>query len=434
MLFGVVALAFALRLAWIATLGDSITWDDEQEFAAVARHLAAGDGFVSTSYRANPILPAYLAVIFRVFGENFFAARIGQAAFGALTCMLVFLIARRLFNVSVATVSALLIALYPPHIYLSGVFYVECLFTLTIAATVYLALRATEATRPDLWAILTGISFGIATLTRSVFVVYLPFLIAALLYAEWPHARRALRCAVLVVLGAAVTIAPWSIRMSSTYGRPILVSSGFGTKLWQGNNEMARGDADDRELYWATDTWDERARELDPEARALLTARYATIGAQVDALEAQLGDRYLATDTVLTPIATRWIAEHPGRAAVLFVKKVVTLFAPFSKTITQNEYTTPRYHIIAGLSYVPLLMLAVAGIWLERRGDRRLPIVYALLGSIIVAYGILNTCTRFRLPLDPFLMMFSAVALVRMGEAWLGRDAGRPGDLTPTRA
>lgn len=409
--------AFVLRLAWIATLDGPLTWDDEREFVGVARHLVAGDGFVSNSYRANPVLPLYLAAVFRIFGENFFVARVGQVFFGALTCLLVGLIAGRLLGPTVGALSAALVAAYPPHVYLSGVFYVEGLFTFGIALTIYVALRALDDERGVGWPLAAGLTFGVAALTRAVFLAYLPFLLLAMLYVVGADKPRALRTCAFVLLGAVLVIAPWSFRNYQVYGRLILLSSGFGTKLWQGNNEMTRGDADDRELYWGTADWEARGRDLDEASRRALDVRYRQIDARVDTLEAELGDRYLATDIVLMPIAAHYIAEHPGRTIVLFAKKLVTLFDPFSKTLTQNQYTAARYKLVAGLSYVPLLVLAGAGLWLARHEGRRLALLYALFGSIVVAYGILNTCTRFRLPLDPFMIVFSSYTLVRLRAA-----------------
>ena len=55
------AIALLLRIAWIVTLGDKLVWPDEQEFGAIAEQLVAGNGYVSNSYRANPVVPVYLA-------------------------------------------------------------------------------------------------------------------------------------------------------------------------------------------------------------------------------------------------------------------------------------------------------------------------------------------------------------------------------------
>lgn len=433
LLIGLFVFAFAVRLGWVLTLAGPLTWDDEREFADVARHIVAGDGFVSSSYRANPVLPAYLALVFRVFGESFLAARVGQAIFGALTCVLVALIAHRLFGPTVALVSATLVALYPPHVYLSGVFYVECLFTLTIAATVYLAVRAADDRATAGWAFATGVSFGIATLTRAIFLAYFPFLLLALLWVAG-DARRGLTTCAALFLGVALLIAPWSIRNRAAYGRPILVSSGLGTKLWQGNNELAAGDADDRELYWYTDRWKDRAGALEIGAQRDLAARYADVEARVQAIEERTGDRYMATDEVLMPIALRYMATHPGRTLELFGKKLVTLFSPFSKTITSNAYTTATYRLVAQISYLPLLGLAIVGVWLAGRRDPRVTILYGLLGSIVVAYGLLNTCTRFRLPLDPFFIILASLPLARVIEQWLPQAAPATGELASTRA
>src|ERR1043166_139513 len=89
-------LAFSARALWVARLGPAVSWSDEREFIDIARHLALGDGYVSTSQRANPILPFYVSLVFRVFGESYLAARIGQAVFGALTCVLLAWIGARL--------------------------------------------------------------------------------------------------------------------------------------------------------------------------------------------------------------------------------------------------------------------------------------------------------------------------------------------------
>ena len=418
--WGIFVLALVIRVAFVLTLPPTLTWDDEREFTAVARHLAAGDGFVSTSYRATPVLPAYLGATFAAFGESYAAARIGQAVFGALTCVLVALTAVRLAGPAVGLLSGLALALYLPHVYLSGVFYSECLFTFFISLTVYCAVRTFDgAVR---WAVATGLVFGVTVLTRSVFIAFGPFLCAALVVGAAPALRRRqiVACGVLV-LSAAAVILPWTARNYAVFGKPILVSSGFGTKLWQGNNELAAGDADDRELYWWNDIGRARLAGLGPRERATIEARYAEAGRQVDALEAQLGDRYLASDAVLGPIALDYMRTHPGRTVALFARKLMTLLSPWSKTLSTNEDTSRLKRLLATVFSLPVLALAAAGAVLGLRRDPRLVLLYALLGSIAVAYSLLNTCTRFRLPLDPYLIIFAAIAVV---EPWARLRSG----------
>jgi 4-amino-4-deoxy-L-arabinose transferase-like glycosyltransferase len=219
-LLAIFALALAIRLAWVATLAPTLVWPDEEEFVTVARHLAAGDGYVSGSYRATPILPVYLASVFRVAGESYAAARVGQVVMGAVTCIVIAATAARLFGADVGIVSGLLLALYLPHVYLSGVFYAECLFTLLLALTVYAAVRSTEDPHPGRWTLATGVSFALATLTRPILLVYLPFLALALAYAaRLPLARRLGMGAVFLVVTALV-ILPWTFATTSCSAGP----------------------------------------------------------------------------------------------------------------------------------------------------------------------------------------------------------------------
>lgn len=413
-LWGVFVLACVVRLGWVATLGPALVWPDEEEFVGIARHLAAGDGYVSVSYRANPILPAYLAAVFHVFGESYPAARVGQAIMGALTCVLVAATGMRLLGVAVGTIAGLMLAVYLPHVYLSGVFYAECLFTLLIASTVYAAVRSIDAPRPLPWLVATGLSFALTTLSRPIFLAYLPFLVAAVVYASRGALARKLVMATTLVVATVLGILPWSLRNYLVLGRPVLVSTGFGTKLWQGNNEGAVGDADDRELSFRQDVWHERIAAYPEPERSAIEARYREAAHRIDALRAASGDDYTATDAVLGPLAWEHIRTHPLRTIELFVRKLGTLYLPFSKTLVTNEHTTSRNQWLAALAYVPVLLLAVAGICFSAGRHPGLWILYGLIASVTAAYGVLTACTRFRLPLDPYLVVFAAATVVEL--------------------
>ena len=408
-------LALGLRLAWVATLADQINWPDELEFVQIARHLATGDGYVATSYRANPVFPTVLALVFRTVGENYLAARVAQSVFGALTCVVVYRTAALALGPAVGILSGVLLAVYLPHIYLSGVFYVECLLTLLCTLVVHFGLRSLRRPGHVGAAVLCGVTLGAAALTRTIALVYLPFLCAALVYAAWPSWRRPARAGAAIALAAAVVILPWTARNYTVYGRFLLVSSGFGTKLWQGNNALAAGGPDDRELFWDTADWTERLRELPEAEQRALGEEYAAVDRAVRAAESRTGDRFLATDAVLGPLALRYMAQHPGHEVVLFLRKLQTFFSAFSKTLTAPSDVSTRNQVLASLAYYPILTLSLVGAALGLGRRRELCLVYLFIGSMTFVYGVLNTCTRFRLPLDPYLIVFAALALV---EAW----------------
>src|SRR5262249_17317848 len=174
------------------------------------------------------------------------------------------------------------------------------------------------------------------------------------------RAKRLASCGVLL-LEAAVTIVPWVLRNRTVYRRFVLIGSGFYTKLWQGNNVLADGGPNDRELMWNTKDWQERLQRLDPQRRSAGKERYAAVDRMGAERAAELGDPYLATDEVLKGVAIRDILSDPIRTLSLMARKTLTLFSAFSDTLTRNDYTTDKVKLLAAMSFYPLLTLALVG-------------------------------------------------------------------------
>lgn len=423
--FGVAVVA---RLAWVLPLPDSLTWIDEEQFAAIARDLARGHGYSGSTYRGNPVLPWFLAAFVAVFGEDWTWPRAAQAVIGAVTCVLVARLGDVVAGRRAGLLAGLACALYPANVYLAGVFYVDVLFTFFLVLAVLLLTRARQAPRRVAAGLVAGIVLGLGVLTRPVLLALVPAA-ALVLVPLPPRGLRALLPALALLAATASTIAPWTARNHRVHGRFVLVSSGLATKLWEGNNELARGDADDRDLRWTRPIWQRRLAELPPAERARVTAFYDDVGRRVDERLRERDDYYLVTDEVLGPIARRYMAEHPWRTLALFGAKVRTLYAAFSDTATDNAVTRPRARLVAAATWYPILGLAAVGLAIAVR--RRLPVapLLAAVVALTVAYGLLDTCTRFRLPLDPLLMVLAAVPLAspRAADAEAkAADAARP--------
>jgi len=413
--------AAVLRIAWVLGLPAKLTWVDEQQFVDIGRALAAGHGYLSDSYRANPVLPAYLALAFRIFGDGYLAARIGQALLGALTCVLVGRIARRIDGEPAGSIAGGLAALYLPHIYLAGVFYVDALVTFFSAVAILLVLRATVRRGAIDW-LAAGVVLGVTVLTRPVYLACLPSLCAWWLWRNRASRQAAAQCLALA-LGVAATLLPWSVRNHRVYHHPILVSSGFGTKFWEGNNPLSYGDADDRDLRPGGDVWQERLARLPAGEQRAITDAYRPVLDAMNARLAQGEDPYVVTDGILLPIALRHVREHPVRTAKLFALKLGTLYSAFSKTLTQNRDTSRLHRVLAAVTFYPLLALAAVGavVGVRRPARGGVVLLLVLIGAVSSAYALLDTCTRFRLPLDPFLAVLAALPLAAAWQRIVGR-------------
>ena len=83
-------LAFVVRLGFVLTLEHRLYWPDEVAFDKIALGLLNGEGYQSGPFRANPVLPFFLAVVYKVFGHIYIAPRIIQSFIGALTACIIF--------------------------------------------------------------------------------------------------------------------------------------------------------------------------------------------------------------------------------------------------------------------------------------------------------------------------------------------------------
>jgi 4-amino-4-deoxy-L-arabinose transferase-like glycosyltransferase len=405
----VVVLAVGIRLAYGVTLDRAkLYWADEVVYDEIGWHLAETGHFQSTAYFASPVLPTFLAIVYRVFGHDYRAARICQALLSGVLVLAMFWLADVFFGRKTAYLTALGIALYPPFIYLSGVFYAEHTYMLLMAVTLC-SLAQWQQRRRASWLIVAGILMGLTALCRPVFLVFFPFAAA---YVWWRAPRKSkLRCSLSVCVVAAATIAPWTLRNAVVFKQFVPISTGLGTQLWLGNNDLSLGDADDRGLWPTTDLWNERAQTLlTDEQRAELTARMASFVVHPTELSEVSEDRRLVTE------ALRWSRAHPGKFLARCGRRVLTLYSAFTKTITKTEVVSHRKALVAALSFYPVLALGFGGMALVACRNKASLLLHAAIVANLLTYLPLTACTRFRLPIDAYWIAFAAFALVVMWE------------------
>src|SRR6266850_1821903 len=132
-LMGLTLAAISVRVAYVWTLpSDRLKWPDEHAFDEIAWQLVHTGQYESSAYRATPVLPWFLAAVYKVAGHDYRAARVGQAVLGGVIVLAVYGIGAGLFTRATGYVAAVGTAFYPPLIYLSGVFYAEHMFTVLL--------------------------------------------------------------------------------------------------------------------------------------------------------------------------------------------------------------------------------------------------------------------------------------------------------------
>jgi 4-amino-4-deoxy-L-arabinose transferase-like glycosyltransferase len=257
-LLWIVAIALLLRIGWIV-IGHTYkfkTTDDNFSFGwemgRIAASVAAGHGFSSpfgpptgpTAWEP-PLYPYLSAGVFTVFGiyskASAFVLLALNSIFSALTCIPIFLIARRIFSEKVAVGSAWAWALLPNVMFwCTRAVWETSLSALLLAVIFWLALTFEER---DGWLpwFEFGLLWGIVALNSTSLLSFLP---PAGLWAWCRRSKRGKASLAGVVLASAVffaCITPWLVRNYETLGKFIFIRDNFGAELRLGNGNGADG-------------------------------------------------------------------------------------------------------------------------------------------------------------------------------------------------
>ena len=256
--FWVVVIAFVLRLALIVfghtykfktyDNGFSFGW----EMGRIGRAIALGNGFsdpfdghTGPTAWEPPLYPYLIAGVFRLTGvytsASAFILLTINSIFSALTCVPIFLIARKCFSERVAVWTAWAWAILPSVMYWCTRWVWETsLAALLLALIFWLTLQLEELPGTLPW-VGFGVLWGIAALVNTSLLAFLP---AAGLWALFGQRKRGGPASAGALISAVfffATIAPWLVRNYQVFGQPVFIRSNFGAELRLGNGPGANG-------------------------------------------------------------------------------------------------------------------------------------------------------------------------------------------------
>lgn len=418
-------LALVLRLGPVlAAVHLPIGLDDMFQYDMLGRSIAAGNGYrwysqadidlihsyvdldfvvenydprgVETSFRA-PGYPAFLAGVYTLSGLDgrLFAARLAQAAIGALLAPLAYLLSLRLFpqRHNVARFAGYAMAIYPMLLLYPLALATENLFIPLVLAGLLALLRAAGTQRRRDY-LLAGTLLGFATLTRSVIFGFVALAILWILFAA-----RQPRGALYFAMAVAVLVAPWTLRNSLLHGKPTFVENSLGYNLHMGFHPQGNGS-----FQYGISL--ELVSYLD------------------DGLRNDLG----------TEAGLRFIQENPARAVQLAMNKLGFFFSLERRALTyfySNDFfgnipTVPLVglFLLFTAPFVVLATLGAAAIPFIPINKERL-LLYLLILSYLAPHLILIAEDRFHMALVPMIAVLAGYAWCNRGQLWAAGRANR---------
>jgi len=383
------------------------------EYGVVARNLVAGKGFVGGGWLGpegptalnTPIYPLFLAIWLWLGGPlPFLGVEICQAMISALLIYLTGKIASHFINPTAGLLSSLIVTFYPPLIYfckqISPAIFTTFFTIFSFFVLLYFFKKPSRSR-----AVILGLIWGISCLVEPILLYALPG--AALLIAiSWYRGKliKILQKLIITLLICLFVLSPWTVRNYIVFHRLVLLKTSFDLNFWLGNNPYATGF-----LYTASG---------EPMQGTLPKSMLEYLSSLNEA------ERY----AVLRREAWQWVKSHPFQFLSLTLRRIVYLWL-ISPTflITDQNIVEPAYFYVArGVIQVILLAWALAGSVLAHRKYRTfLGVSVWWLIAFTAPYAVtVAGNTRYRLPVEPILIMLSTVSLCKLTERGQKEVAG----------
>jgi Dolichyl-phosphate-mannose-protein mannosyltransferase len=377
---------------------DSFGW----ESVSIAGSIAQGKGFSSpfgvpsgpTAW-LPPVYPYLLAGVFRVFGLYSEASAIViegiNVIFLALTSVVLFRIAKRLFDQQVAiwagwtwsVLPFLLCLTYNPYFappYFDSIFIVweSALSTLVLSALLLISLEVLNSNRPGRWAAF-GLTWGVAALANPVLLSLLPFSLGRACFRLRREGRSFWSPAGITLLVLGLTVTPWMMRNYRVFSQYVFIRSNLGAELHYGNLPVSEG-----------------IQLVHPTVDKSELAKYVQLGET----------RYMQNAWAEF---LDFVHHNPGRFVTLTVRRLVFYWAG-------EPVSTSKLGKFSEFRNAPYLVTSVLGIWglmvARRRRRNGIGLVLALVLVFPAVYYLSSALVRYRAPLEPEMVMLS-IFLIR---------------------
>jgi len=346
----------------------------------------------------EPLYPLFVALAYYLMGKNWLSLCLLQSILSLLNGIIVSFIALAIFkNNKVGLISLLLFCLYPYFITQSISVSDTVFFCFWLALSIYLMVLYRNS-QEFFKNLLAGCCWGVTLLTR--FSAISLFLFGLLyLFFNNSHKEAFKRC-IIISFGCLLILSPWLYRNYELTNKLFIVTNRSAIAIWFGYNKETMN-AIEKDI--SVDTMIKDVSKKLPDLEEIKRKKF-----DLDIM------REVEEDKVFIRSAFNYALKNPWDSIKMMPLKLWKFWswrynpAPNSKNLSVDIF----WHLIFTFSYLPILILGLIGIMLTRHTWR----IHSILLLIFIGYSILHTVvygfSRLRIPIDQFLMLYSAYSIV----------------------
>jgi len=351
---------------------------DQHHFIELAKEFSSGQWLGAAVTRYSPAYSYYIAVIFKLFGQDMYYVFFIQFLIGTFTPLLYYKTVALLFNNrKIGLVSALLGALYSPMIFFEGTLLRASLIAFLNLLSFYFLLVALKKEKAS-YSLLGGMTVGLSAIIRPNI---LPFILIPYVLASTKGSVKKFQYTALLLIGVFITVAPLSIR-NKMLKKDVLISYQGPSTFWIGNTYDSSGIG-----LWRSPLRNQFAKEAQ--------------GSTIKTLE----------------ILFREIKHHPFEYLELYRRKIKMYFNAYEIPGNLNYDQFVENHVPlrwAVFNFAIICPFALLGLFLCWR---KYPFIF-LCYLYFIVLGISNILFhiqgRYRIPAIPFFILFAS-----LGVYWL---------------
>jgi 4-amino-4-deoxy-L-arabinose transferase-like glycosyltransferase len=407
---------------------DSTTYiGDAHKFAqAIEAGTLHGAEWLGSGLFTMPLFAWFIGLHALLFGKWApLAYVLSQGALDAGTCLLTYGIAHNV-NPRISAPAAITAALNPTQVVLSGLILTDTPFLFFVAVFLYAAVRWLRAPAWK-WAMLAGVGIGAAAMIRAVIVPWTAFLLLFLLIASIIAGRFSGKiiahlAAITVITGLSVSPVLW--RNVSQYGAWSLTSQG-GIHLaywivplvqeardgtpWPVGYEQVRKEMEQRYPTESNNPF-EQSRRFQALAREKLTELGPVAIAKAWIYGAAIN--LASPAATLSPIVSN--LPHTG----FYATQGTSLLDKAFNFLFRSDNAIYAWTIllgVAGLAVMRLIQLIGLSSLIGEPQNRTILLLFFFWALFILAVTGPVASPRYRLPIEPVLMVLAGAGFYRLG-------------------
>lgn len=400
-IFIILLIAIALRVAYLIDYMNSdiypmLGYSDSYSYFLWAKDILSGDFWGNKAFMKWPLYAYFLSFLFKLFKNNVTAVYLFQYLLGAVNCVLVYFIAKIIFNERVGRIAALVCAWCGLFIfYDSLLIYTNLsLFLNSLLFLFILGIKDKPDNNKLFWV---GIFLGVCVITQASIALFGILAIIWVLKKQNTGWRKLSYKFLFFLFGLGIIVGSVALKNFLAEKDFVLISGNMGFNFYSGNNPEASG------TFFCPANIALNQEDMFRDSRIIANAETG---------------RSLKTSEVSGfwfNKAFTFIRKEPEKWLGLLFRKINYVFSS-KEFIHDLEYNFLSEKIrIFKIMFMDLrfiLPFSLMGAFLAFRRFPQSALLYIILIAFALSISLFFVTARYRLSLVPYLAIFAAFGLL----------------------